>query len=63
MNFGAPEVNSGQIYSGRTLGESQPDTFQLPRLECCCLPPAKLSDTFAQRRNHQASVYFRTSMS
>ena len=42
MNFGArpPEVNSGQIYSGRTLGESQPGTFHLPRLEHSTLPMA-----------------------
>ena len=33
MNFGAREVNSGQISSGRTLGESRPGTFHLPRLE------------------------------
>jgi len=40
MNFGAPEVNSGQIYSDRTLGQSQPGTFHLPRLRHSTLPMA-----------------------
>jgi cytochrome P450 len=42
MNFGtrAPEANAGQTYSGRTLGESQPGAFHLPRLEHSTLPMA-----------------------
>jgi cytochrome P450 len=40
MNSGALEVNSGQIYAGRTLGESRPATFHLPRLEHSTLPMA-----------------------
>lgn len=35
-----PEVNSGQIHSGRILGESRPATFHLPRLEHSTLPMA-----------------------
>ncbi len=35
-----PEVNSGQSYSGRTFGGSQPGTFHLPRLEHSTLPMA-----------------------
>ncbi len=40
MTFVAQEGNSEQIYSGRTLGESQPGTFHLPRLEHSTLPMA-----------------------
>jgi cytochrome P450 len=40
MNSGAQEVNSRQTYSDRTLGESQPPTFHLPRLEHSTLPMA-----------------------
>jgi cytochrome P450 len=40
MNFGAREVNSGQICSGRTLDEREPATFHLPRLEHSTLPMA-----------------------
>jgi cytochrome P450 len=40
MSFGAREVNSGQIYSGHTLDESQPAAFHLPRLEHSMLPMA-----------------------
>lgn len=40
MNSGARGANSGQTDSGGTLGESQPGTFQLPRLEHSTLPMA-----------------------
>jgi len=40
MNFGAQEINSGQLCSDRTLGEGQPVAFHLPRLEHSTLPMA-----------------------
>ncbi len=40
MNSVAREVNFEQISSGRTLGESRPGTFHLPRLEHSALPMA-----------------------
>jgi cytochrome P450 len=40
MNSGGREVDSGQTDSGRTLGESQPGAFHLPRLEHSTLPMA-----------------------
>jgi cytochrome P450 len=38
MNLDAREVNSGQIYSGRTLDARRASTFHLPRLEHSTLP-------------------------
>ncbi|EUA10013.1 cytochrome P450 family protein [Mycobacterium kansasii 732] len=35
-----PEINSGRIHSGCSLGESQPRPFHLPRLEHSTLPMA-----------------------
>jgi cytochrome P450 len=40
MSFGAREVDTAQISSDRTLGESRPATFHLPRLEHSTLPMA-----------------------
>ncbi len=40
MNFPARDINSGQVCSDRTLGESQRAKFHLPRLEHSTLPMA-----------------------
>jgi cytochrome P450 len=40
MSFREREGNSGKIHSGCTLGEIQPGTFHLPRLEHSTLPMA-----------------------
>src|ERR1700742_2754041 len=38
MSFGAQQVDSGEMPSVRALGENQPATFHLPRLEHSALP-------------------------